>query len=295
MRNHRLFVAILLWPTFLWAGAWTLPKGQLWGKVSYFNQSAEEWYIANAEVVDGVRFQPGDRRPYRFDGKYDLHALFVEVFFGVTDYFDVGVQVPFLDQEFVDVTQNDPLSDAGFSDLRLFAKYNLLQKPAVVTAKAGVKLATGEFLNEDGLIPLGEGQRDYELVAEFGRSLWPLPIYANLDLGYRIRTRNDEIERDPGDEWFFNGEVGYNLTPELLFVAKLEGLRSDPSVEFGILKNRSQIKRITYLAPTVVWQISPKVTGELAVRFTLNGRNFPAGHQLVVGVSTNLSMLELMR
>jgi hypothetical protein len=295
VRIERWLYLLLSWPAIAGAGAWTLPQGELWSKVSYFRQATDEWYIANAEFVDGERSQPGDRRPYRFDGEYDSQAVFLEAFFGVTDRLDLGVQVPFFDQEFADATRDEPPSDSGFSDIRLFAKFNLLQKPLVLTAKAGVKLATGEFLNEDGLIPVGEGQRDYEFVTQMGRSFWPLPLYVNLDAGYRIRTRNDEIERDPGDEWFFNGEVGYNLTPRLLVATKLEALRSDPAIEFGILKNRSQIKRITYLAPTLAYQISPHAAAEIAIRYSLNGRNFPAGHQFVVGVSTKLPLFEFVR
>ncbi len=295
MRIER-WIWVLLWPAMANAGAWTLPQGQLWTKVSYFSQAADEWYIANAEFSgEEGWFQPGDRRPYRFDGEYDSQAVFFEAYFGVSDRLDLGVQVPFFDQEFADATRDDPPADSGFSDIRLFTKFNLFQKPVVFTAKAGVKLATGDFLNEDGLIPVGEGQRDYEFAAQIGRSFWPLPLYANLDAGYRIRTRNDEIERDPGDEWFFNGEVGYNLTPKLLIATKLEGMRGDPAIEFGILKNRSQIKRITYLAPTVAYTLNTHATLELALRYTLNGRNFPAGHQIVLGASTNLSVLELGR
>ena len=58
-----------------------------------------------------------------------------------------------------------------------------------------------------------------------GRSFWPIPIYGNVDVGYRMRTKNDEIDRDPGDEWIFNGEIGYSVTPRLLVALKVEALR----------------------------------------------------------------------
>ena len=35
------------------AGAWTLPQGKLWGKVTYFQQTANEWYVASLQFIDG--------------------------------------------------------------------------------------------------------------------------------------------------------------------------------------------------------------------------------------------------
>jgi hypothetical protein len=35
------------------AGAWTLPQGKLWGKVTYFQQTANEWYVASPQFIDG--------------------------------------------------------------------------------------------------------------------------------------------------------------------------------------------------------------------------------------------------
>ena len=48
----------------VWAGAWTLPAGRSWAKVTYFQQHADEWYIASAEFA-GQLYDPGSRRPYR--------------------------------------------------------------------------------------------------------------------------------------------------------------------------------------------------------------------------------------
>jgi len=276
-----LLCSVILWPTLAAAGAWTLPQGTLWSKVTFFRQVADEWYIANSEFIGGELHKPGDRRPYRFDGKYDSKAVFLEAFYGVTDRLDVGIQLPYFDQRFVDSTRDKPPTDAGFSDIRFFSKFRLLQQPVLFTLKSGVKLATGEFLNEDGLIPVGEGQRDYELSGQVGRSFWPLPAYANLDLGYRIRTKNKEIDRDPGDEWFLNAEIGYSLSRKLMAAIKVEALRGDPAVEFGIIENRSQIKRITYVVPTLIYRATDRAALEVGVRYSLNGRNFPAGHQLV--------------
>ena len=287
MFRRLIGLGLLLWPTSLLAGAWTLPQGKVWGKVTFFQQSTDEWYLASPELTDGQLREPGARRPYRFDGKYESRAVFVEGFYGITERFDLGVQIPYFDQQFSDATRDEPPADAGFSDLRLFAKARLIQRPVVFTLKGGVKMPTGNFRNEDGLIPVGEGQWDFDLIGQMGRSLWPLPVYGNVELGYRFRLKNDEIDRDPGDEWFLQAEVGYQLTRRVLLMGKFELLRSDPATDFG-LENRSQIKRITYVSPALLVRLAGETALEVGLRYSINGRNFPAGHQVTMGISSTL-------
>ena len=33
------------------AGAWTLPRGQFWGKLTYFQQHTQEWYVGKAALA----------------------------------------------------------------------------------------------------------------------------------------------------------------------------------------------------------------------------------------------------
>ena len=267
------------------AGAWTLQRGQFWGKLTYFQQHTEEWYVGK-----GRRDAPGTRAPYDFAGQYESRAIFFEGLYGVTDRLDLGLQVPYFDQSFTNIPTNiafaEPRTDTGLSDIRALAKFRLLAQPLVLAFKVGVKMPTGEFKNEDGLIPVGEGQWDFDFVGQVGRSFWPLPLYGNIDLGYRVRTRNEQIDRDPGDEWFLNAEMGYQLVRQLMLVGKCEVLRSHPAVVFGGIE--AEIKRITYLTPSLLYTIGQRTTIEAAIRFSLNGRNFPAGRQLVLGLATTL-------
>jgi len=286
--KHLIWLCCLLcWPAGLFAGAWTLPQGQVWTKITVFQQDTDEWYIASPELANGEIQEAGTRRPYRFNGEYESRAVFVEGFYGVTDRFDLGVQIPYFAQQFADDTRLDPPSDSGFGDVRMFAKWRAFSAPALFTLKAGAKIPTGEFRSEDGVIPAGEGQWDFDLIGQVGRSFWPLPLYANLDVGYRVRLENDEIDCDPGDEWFFNAELGYNVTRRILLMAKLEGLRGQASTDFGSIKNRSQIKRITYFSPALSVGLNEQTTLEVGVRYTLNGRNFPAGRQVTLGLSSS--------
>ena len=282
-------VAGILVPDAAGAGAWTLPAGSVWGKVTWFRQHAREWYI-NAPEFTGRMHEAGTRRPYRFNGEYASMAVFAEVFFGASDRLDLGLQVPWFDQQFDDDTHIDPVGDSGFSDLRLLAKWRALQTPAVVTVKTAVKMPTGEFRNEDGLIPVGEGQWDFDFILQAGRSFWPLPLYANADAGYRVRTENEEILRDPGDEWMIDLEAGGDVGDRIGLALKLQMLRGRTGTDFGF-PSRTQIKRITYLAPALTLSLPGNAVLELAVRQSLGGRNFPAGRQLALGLSVSVDAL----
>ncbi|MBI2502908.1 MAG: hypothetical protein HYW07_06705 [Candidatus Latescibacteria bacterium] len=137
----------------------------------YFQQQTGEWYIANPEFSGGQLYPAGTRRPYRFGGRYSSRALFAEGAYGITVRLEAGAQFPYFDQRLADATRPEPPAEAGFGDLRLWLRWKMLNAPAVLTLKAAVKAPTGRFRNEDGLIPVGEGQWDFDLVAQFGRSL----------------------------------------------------------------------------------------------------------------------------
>ena len=191
---------------------------------------------------------------YDFAGRYESSAAFIEGFYGLSDRLDLGVRIPYFDQSFANSTFAEPRGDTGLSDIRVYGKLRLIDQTLIFTLKTGAKMPTGEFKNEDGLIPVGEGQWDFDFVAQFGRSFWPLLLYANIDLGYRVRTHNAEIDRDPG-----------------------EILRGDPAVVFGGIKADS--KRITYIMPVALYAIDDRSAVEAALGISLNGRNYPAGRQ----------------
>ena len=292
-----LALAVALWAAPALGGAWTLPASGFWGKVSCFSQNTREWYIDSAlpmivQTADGVeitRLPAGTRHPYRFGGEYRSKAVFAEGFYGVTDWLNLGVQVPWFDQVYQDSTRAEAPADAGFSDLRIFTKLRALQSPAVLTLKLGAKIPTGEFVNQDGLIPVGEGQWDFDFLVQAGRSLWPVPAYANLEAGYRLRLENEDVQRDPGDEWLFNAEAGWSPVSRLMLALKVEVLHGKAGRSFGF-ENPSLRKRIVYLAPTVSWTLFGRTAAELALRRTLAGRNFPAGNQLALGLSTRADL-----
>ena len=100
------------------AGAWTLQRGQFWGKLTYFQQQTQEWYVGKGRFG-----APGTRARYDFDGQYESRAVFFEGLYGVTDRLDLGLQVPYFDQSFANAAFTEPRTDTGLSDIRALAKF----------------------------------------------------------------------------------------------------------------------------------------------------------------------------
>lgn len=267
---------ILLTATTASAGAWTFPRGTLWTKLTVMVQDTNEDYIG----VPRPNIPRGTRQPYLLDGEYSSRTFFLDAMYGVTDNFNVGIQVPFFHQTFEDqeltTLFGGPVSSTGFSDIRIFLKHKIGPDPIVSSLKVGIKAPTGDFQNRQGLIPVGEGQWDFDFILQAGRSFWPFRAYANVDLGYRVRLKNDEIDRDPGDERFWIAELGYQWTDRLLTVVKWEGIDGKETTSLG-LTLASDVKKIQYISPALMFKATKTLSVETGVRFSINGQNFPAG------------------
>jgi hypothetical protein len=115
------------------------------------------------------------------------------------------------------------LSDAGFGDLMLVAKYQILQRDAPgrttrVTFKGGIKLPTGDDNETDSagnLLPrglqLGSGSVDYTAGAIFTHSVRRFGI--NADAGYTIKTEVQGFAF--GDGLTYDLAIGYRISPSV--------------------------------------------------------------------------------
>ena len=274
------------------AGAWTLPRNHVWCKVAFLGQTTREEYVGasgSGRGPDPERvYNAGNRARYRFDGRYRSRALFLDLFYGATDRIDVGLQLPFFRQEYQDTPLltgfGEPRRATGFGDVRGFLKVNLFNRGAVGTLKLGFKAPSGDFVNEDGLIPVGEGQWDFDAVVQLGRSFRPAPVYVNADVGYRLRLRNAETDRNPGNEWTFLAEAGVRVRRAALVGVRIHGFRGKAATVFGV-RIRSDVKRITYVSPVISLGPFRGFRLETAMDVSVRGRNYPAGWMAVVGLS----------
>ena len=247
----------ILAPRAAFAGAWTLEKGQVWSKITGLYQATDKHYGQNGDAS-------------KFPADYTSQEVYFDVFYGVTKRFDVGVQFAAINRKFENFTADTHRSmfgyrakESGLGDIRGFAKINLVHEPVVGTLKLGIKTPSGEFRAAPEAMSASDGQWDFEVIAQIGRSYWPTPVYANIDLGYRLRETNDTIHHNPDDELIYNAEVGGSPIEMLNLALKLEGISSAG-------------RRITYLIPTVHVSLPQGLGIEAAARVSVLGRADPS-------------------
>jgi len=251
---------------------WPVGKGEYWAKMSVFSHSTTEQFRADRE-----------KRPFlNSNAESHARALFLDGLVGVTDRLDVWLQVPYFELEF-----NDDVDDrrsTGIGDIRMSARYNLIQLldgGLPISARFTAKAPIVDFPIDAEVIPVGEGQWDYEAWLEAGVSLWPLPAYSVVWLGHRWRAMNSETTRDPGDEFMFLAELG--VTGRVGGKVVLDGIFGGTGAIQGIQVSSDQ-REILYVQPTLTVQVTPSLIIEAGSRIPMMGRNFPAGRQWTVAL-----------
>ncbi len=294
MRGFPVIVlmgSILLSTANLFAGAWTLKRGQVWAKTSLlYQKTSERYYSANTPCPIGTNCSRGDRVDFPFDGESRITAIYLDLGYGLLDRLQLNLQVPFFDISFTDLANPSRPSSTDVGDVRFFAQYRFLTTPVVAALKVGAKAPTGFFNKDAEAVPVGDGQWDLELGASFGKSLWPTAASVNLDLGYRVRFAPDvEIsDRDPGDEFHFRGEAGYTLWHNLSLRAAVSGLYGDRFEQEGLVIGDSE-REVLFFEPGISWTTPQGLLFEASVPFTLSGKNYPAGAVLNLGISYTFS------
>ena len=296
-----LIVALsILLPQMVSAGAWTLGKGQVWSKITYMSLSTNEHYDNDGNVG-------------QIPARYKSQQVYFDVYYGLNDRIDVGVKIPYISNEFVDVSPEHPFygapdkKDSGLGDVRGVAKINLVNSADLVgTLKLGFKAPMGEYREVPEALSITGGQWDFEVVAQLGRSFYPVPVYGNLDLGYRLRGEYTDsnpsdaggVDRTytPGAEIVFNAEAGYSPMDKLLVALKYESIIG---AEYDTINNPpagSQVETlnqsVAYLAPTVLVGLHPSVSLEAQARMTVSGSRYFAGSTYGVGLSFTADLIE---
>ncbi len=271
-----LLVALCLGAPAVATAQWTQgAPGKLWVKSAVFLQRTDERF-------DAV----GDRVPWFASGESDSRAVFTDIIVGLRRDLDLWVQIPYFDLRFQDVA-ND-LQSTGIGDVRAWLRWQFASignGSTPLALRVGAKAPIGTDSPDAFVIPLGEGQWDFEAFGEIGHSFWPLPVYAELWLGYRARLENAEKVFDPGGEYVFLAEAGVNPTSGTLLKATIDGFRGRRLKSDRVLTANK--RRITTLQLAGAFQVGP-LWPEVGVRIPVAGQDFPAGTQFVFGASARI-------
>ena len=254
---------------------WIEPQRAGWASFSMYHLDTREQFSPTGEVRDFV-----------LDGHARTVSSFLTLALGIAPGVDIWIQPSYHHLEFADL-EGTRIS-WGFGDTRVYvrtAPLRLVGSDFPFAIRAGTKLPTN-FDSGTDLIPLGDGQRDWEVMAEVGHSFWPRPFYAQGWAGYRWREA-DEGGGDFGDERFFNVSLGGG-GDRLGFKVQFEGWYGGVP-NFGGLTGEGQEREMVRLVPSLLVTAGPGQV-ELGSRLPLAGRNLATGPEVVVGYFTRLSL-----
>ena len=289
------WVFSLVLTTNSYAGAWTLKRDQLLVKTSFLYQKTQDrYYSRNTPCPLGhVCTSSGQRVPFPFNGESQVTAVYIDFNYGLTDGLELRVQIPYFAIEFKDLANSERPKSTAVGDIRFGARYRFLTNPFVSTLRVEAKAPTGFFNKDSEVVPIGDGQWDLEFMGQFGRSLWPVPAYVNLDVGYRLRFAPDIATStiEPGNEFFFRGEGGYNVLKNLLLKVALTGLYSEKFVVENLTILDSQ-RRVLFFEPGIYLKVKENLAFESSIQFSLSGKNYTAGQVFNLGASYTFSLIK---
>ena len=250
---------------------WVEPAGQGWASLSLFYQDTQEQF--------GIS---GETRPLLLEGHAFATSTFLTVALGVVKGVDVWVQPSFHRLRYDD--RDGRRISTGFGDARIFVRATpglLFGSDFPFAIRAGIKVPVSDLDVGNDIIPLGDGQRDYEVVAEVGHSFWPRPLYAAGWVGYRWREATDR--GDFGDERFFSATLGGG-DGLLGFKVLFEGWFGETPT-FGAQPSEDLQRQMLRLSPSLLVQAGPGQI-ELGTRVPIAGKNLPSGSDFVLGYFT---------
>lgn len=240
--------------------------------VSVFHLDTREAFHSDGEVL---AFDPFTR------GHAVSTSAFATVAMGLFPGVDAWLQVPFQRLRFDDL--GGERLRTGIGDTRFYLRVQpgrYFGSGLPLAVRGGAKVPVGDFAVDAEVIPLGDGQRDWELVLELGHSFHPVPAYAGVWIGHRWRETNLESRRDFGDEVFFLLSTGIEfgrLGASLI----AEGWDGGAPVIEG-LPIASASRSMLRLTPTLSYALGVGAA-KVGVQIPVRGTNLPAGNTLVIG------------
>lgn len=258
-------------------GQWVEAPGEGWVDLTLAHHATTTRFDEN-----------GNTEPlFNEDSRSVTTSAFLTGALGLVRGLDVWAEAPFHRLQFDDAVQER--TSTGLGDPRVFLRLG----PGLVGAdvavpvalRGGVKFSVGDFPVDAEIIPLTEGQRDWEVLLELGHSFHPLPVYAMGWIGYRWRETNTAIRRKPGDGRLAYAAVG-GKGNRLTWQLAVDGLFGRPptrTLPSGVeLSLENDVRELVQLLPSVGWGLGPGVV-ELGGRIPLHGQNLPAGPALTLG------------
>jgi hypothetical protein len=247
----------------------TLEPGTGWLQVSLYRQQADESFN-----------HLGDRQPFLANGRFDTKSVFLSGAVGLTRGVEFWAQLPVhnLNANSAGATS----TTTGLGDIRFAARIGseFVRLNLPIAVRAGVKIPGSEFPVDATVLPLTEGQMDFEASLESGGTLGSLPLYMAGWIGYRWRTENTEAARKPGNEGYAHLALGA-FAGDLIFELAADGSWGRAPVAQGI-RLEAESRRLLQLIPTVGYELGPGRL-EFTSQVPVYGRSLPSGVGMSIG------------
>lgn len=262
------------------AGQWVEQPGTGWVNLQFAHQRTETGFNKNGRVVPLDELDP--------DAQSIISTARLSGAIGLVPGIDMWVDIPVHRQSFTG--SGSDLLTTGLGDSRFFLRggpslLGMDALPLAIAVRGGVKLSTGRFENDAETISLSQGQRDWSLLVEAGKSLHPWPMYVSGWAGYRWREENEEISRAIGNEWVFNAAAGGSFD-RFQWKMSVDGLfgKSSIDTQTGFV---FAPRELVQLIPSVGWKIGPG-TVQLGARIPVHGQStrsdrLPASGTITLG------------
>lgn len=243
------------------AGAWTLPEGKAYDKLSLNEYSADS-YFTDLNIGNYVEY-----------GITDTLSLVNSIYFKqIKSKYDSTAS-----------STTTTTTTAGMADIEIGLKQKLAEGAYGIFSHQALVKIPGPY-DKKSALPLGNGQFDLEYRFLYGISLWRLfPGYANFEAGYRFRSEA------PADEFRYLAEVGVDITKRLYARVKLDGILSANNADRMADQSGNPTTIYQYDLQKIDSAVGYKLTDnwglELGYTPTLYAKNTAEGTTYSVGVT----------
>ena len=252
--------------------------GEGWSALAVYHQDTRKRYGAGGEV-----------REFFASGRAATTSAFLTTTVGVAPGVDAWAQLSFHRLRYDDF--GGERSSTGVGDMRFWlraAPLRWLGSRLPVAVRVGAKAPVGDFDVNAEIVPLGDGQRDWEALVEAGHSFWPRSWYLSAWAGYRWREENRKSQKDFGNEFFYFLQVGGRLAGSAGVKVAVDGWNGAPGVTEGV-RVPSFRRELLQIQSSLTWDLGPGQL-EAGVRRALRGRNLPAGTTFLAQYLTRLDV-----
>jgi hypothetical protein len=296
--KYQILLFLIL-PSVSFAGAWTLPKGTFSVRSSIIYQSTDSRFCTaeDAKINQGFRDLGCTSAGHStaFDpltgGEIEALVIYNEFVYGLTGWLDLGLEFPFNRLQFTNLVNPNRPATSGIGDIRFYGKLRLTENPFVSSLILKAKSPTGDFTLDAEVVNVSEGQWDFTVATEIGKSLWPLPGYVNMGFGYRFRQDNPNFEYTFGNEFIALFEAGININKTIMVKGSADWLLGQRPTLRVTGQELLWRRELLTLVPALIFSPSKRFQFETAVVFPLRGEDFPDGPQYIGKITYNLSFL----